>query len=93
MSSLAGPRLSLTTTTPPTLDENGHVQMNIPRRMSLFGAHEIHMSRLPADGQAQVDSEQSSAPKPQGSQEEAGMHKGSTLSGNAWCACVRVCMY
>ena len=66
--SLVGPPLSLATTTPPALDENGHVQMNVPRKMSLFGAQESHMSRLPADGQAQVEGEQSSSPKPGGSQ-------------------------
>eukprot|EP00731_Ephydatia_muelleri_P027983 Em0019g856a len=68
MTSLVGPPLSLATTTPPTLDENGHVQMNVPRKMSLFGAQEGHMSRLPADGQAQIEGEQSSSPKPEGSQ-------------------------
>lgn len=60
---------------------------------------ESHMSRLPADGQAQVDGEQSSAHKPQGSQ-NTGMYEnqrvkvcGGCLCVSAVCMCVSVCMH
>ena len=81
--SSAGPSSSLAMITPPVLDENGHVQMNRPRRTSLFGARDSQMSRLPADGQAQVESEQSPASQPQ-SPQQIGMSEGKGAKEGLW---------